>query len=357
MNRRSLLTTAVSGTAIGLAGCATNGGSMAEFNSTIESFSTTVPVYAEYVVEVRVENVGDERGSYPVKFAIDNAARSRSVTLDPGESNVVTFTHTFEEPGVRTVAVDDEKKEVAVIKYTEVFDDPILESAHTAMRDLSTLTETQTREFLVYPDVIAPRDEEATDSRSQLTLTETSTTDYDFETDRFHASMKRTLTGSTRRLDKWFAEGRVYTREQPAEGGPVETSVEESTFSEARRTNPPRILVGANPDSRRETETEYIYTVDHTDYVALRNFIDATVPESDLIAEYIDSLETFEAEIHIEKDTQYLTAVTVTAELIDEDTDKMMGTIDLSLEYSSYDGAVDVSVPRSVTAAVGARPQ
>ncbi len=355
MNRRSLLTTAVSGT-IAVAGCTSNSGPTTEFETTIESFSTTTPVYADYIVKIRVENVGNESGTYPVKFVVGDTARSQSLTLAPDESDIVTFSHTFETPGVRTVAIDGTEQEVTVVKYAKVFDDPILESTHTAMANLSTLTEMQTRNFVVYPDVISPLDEDETGEGEQITLAETSTTAYEFETNRCSASMERTLSGSTRTIEKWFADGRVYTREQP-EGKPVETSVKESTFSEAQRTNPPRLLAGINPHSRRETETQYVYTVDHSDSVALKNFIDAAVPESDLISGYTDYIETFEGEIHIDKNTRYITAVEVAAELVDDETDETMGTIDLALDYSGYNETVDVSVPQSVTAAVGVRPQ
>lgn len=75
----------------------------------------------EATISVNATNTGSANGSYTLELKVnDVVAGSQSVSLDPGESTTVEFTHTEDEVGTYTVAVGGLSKDYEVFEKTSV---------------------------------------------------------------------------------------------------------------------------------------------------------------------------------------------------------------------------------------------
>jgi PKD repeat protein len=115
-----------SGGAPGGGGGGGGGGSSGEpsIASPDVSFDATELVAGEtLIVQVTVENTGDGTGTKSVEFEIDDELiEDREITLAPGETRTLTFTHQFTTPGTKSVQIDaGEKRDVEVTPASSAF--------------------------------------------------------------------------------------------------------------------------------------------------------------------------------------------------------------------------------------------
>ena len=65
-------------------------------------------------VRLTARNIGDTVGSYQLPFAVGNETSTQRGQLTAGETRTHEFTHTFDEPGIYTIAAGDERIELTV---------------------------------------------------------------------------------------------------------------------------------------------------------------------------------------------------------------------------------------------------
>ena len=77
---------------------------------------STAKVGEEVTITATIKNTGDEQGRQTVRLAIDGrTAAQEPLALSPGESEDLSFRHTFDEPGDFTVTISTEDDSVSAL--------------------------------------------------------------------------------------------------------------------------------------------------------------------------------------------------------------------------------------------------
>ncbi|CQR48612.1 hypothetical protein BN996_00059 [Haloferax massiliensis] len=128
---------------------ATNGEAFADATLALDVFEPATFEYSNLTVEPQqvlpggdvvanatVENVGDVNGSYEAALTVDGEAQSPSDTggLQPGESTEVSFTTSFDDPGIYNVSIDELSTDDAELVSRTV---RVISPANTSVTDVS----------------------------------------------------------------------------------------------------------------------------------------------------------------------------------------------------------------------------
>ncbi len=94
-------------------------------STTASAENLTITTGQTVTVRMTARNIGETVGSYELPFVVGNESSSQSGRLEPNETATHEFTHTFEAPGVYTIAAGDDRIELTVEDETARTDAPV----------------------------------------------------------------------------------------------------------------------------------------------------------------------------------------------------------------------------------------
>lgn len=347
MGRHAVVVAAVVGVAL-LSGCALFDTAEPAFDITADGGAESI-INEEYVVTTTVNNTGDAAGSTNVTVSVDGENRTReAVTLEPGDNETVTYTHTFEEAGEHTLAVGNDSWTVEV--------QTPLAAAGEAMGNVSTYrTETDL-------EVTATASEDGTFARVEANTTERA--QYDREAEVAYSqsnTMSRIflanseegledaspLTEQRQVNETWHVDGTSYSRteENPDEEGSVTRDMGEQSFEEVDTLSDVDSLVGVldtDKVSRERQDGAYVYAFETDDTAVAETFLERVSDGSVDLSEL--TVQSVAVRVEISADTYRLTAMELRFRFTSPESNAE-ATANATVTVSEYGEPVTVEVP------------
>lgn len=332
--RRTLLTLFVVATVV-LSGCsALDGGDGGDGGITESASFPAGGVAGDQVsVEVTVDTVGDAAGESALELRVDGeTVDSASVSLDPGESQTVTLTHTFESAGEYDLAVAGEETTLTVYETPRAYVSAAMDDVETeryvenATLDGQAVVDGQARPF---------HQESSTTARKNLTA----------ETMYEREEQTTEFLGETteQTTETWVVDGTRYVREVDEDSG-------ETTYT----SGPAAEFDDGDSDFSAEALTEYLSTERTDDRYVFTFEAESSAEATDLWAA-IDENEEIPAtavssvslEYRADRRTGRLTEARFEVTLADY---QAFSTLDITIRQNvtAYDEPVAVAVPDEV---------
>lgn len=308
-----------------LAGCSTVLDSSPAFETTVESAPDEVAIGEQYNLTLAIENTGGEEGVHTATATIAGETRTRPVTVSPGETTTVTFSHTFTEPGEHNISlVENKTTSVTVV-------DPIAQALEHEPTAYATSGELRSQLGTMDSEDITTW--EARYNPGSKTM---NATVYNFGADKNAAP-------STERI--WFINGTKITKIHDTDFDQTDYSASDyDEWKDARFVSPRSVVEQFEGKPDNVTDTTYAYT--------------ATINETDSQKQIMESLgsrfryhittdylETLSVTVQIDKDTHRVSNITV--EAYSESSWHSKQTY-LSVDYYNYSDSEDITVPDDV---------
>lgn len=345
---RSLLVATSLVVLVSLAGCSMFDSPDPNFELSLDAGdSTEVVAGEEYAVSGLVENTGNGAGSYDLVFAVNGIEQeTKTVDLEPGESERVEFTHVIERPGNYTVSVNGVESTVTAVSR--------LDAAADTMDGTPAYATEERVEMNLEAEEIA--EGERAGERESISYTSEAAAVYnrDAETMRFAADTGMRVGESTFGVNEtqWYVDGVLYSRESNMVG---ETRYDARTteFETVDTSGDLTELLTSIETYTVEAEgNRRVYSVDRPDANITTQFLrtvkgydegfiseDAVVVDSNL-----DLVLT-----EVGNDWR-LTEMTMSMTFEGaEDSNPLEGTADVHVNVTEYNAPSNVTVPEEVT--------
>lgn len=308
-----------------LSGCSAVLNPSPEFETTVEPTTDQVAIGESYNVTLAVENTGGSDGAHTVTATIAGNTQTEPITLKPGETGTVTFSHTFTEPGTYSVSTgDNQTTTVTVI-------DPLRqalenETSYATSGELSVTDETMA-------------DEERTTWEARYTAGGDA-----MNATIIHAGDGVGNSAYTTRV--WTKDGTKFIETQDPTFNRTEYSAYDHLYDENARFVSPRPILeqfGGEPDA--VTDTDYVYTATPNTTDEREAVMSAVGGEFAYQFPTATNLENLSVEVRIDKDTTNLSTITLDTY---STTSWQSQRMHLSVDYHSYGEPVTVTVPDAV---------
>ncbi len=307
-----------------LAGCSTVLDSSPAFETTVESAPDEVAIGEQYNITLAIANTGGEKGVHTATATIAGETRTQPVTVSPGETATVTFSHTFNDTGEYTLSIADNKTtSVTVI-------DPIARALESEPVSYTTSGELRI-------------DRETTDSAG-LTTWEAR---YNPDSKRMNATIYTFVSGQQTTPDTervWFINGTTITKTHDSAFDQTEYSASDyDDWEDMKYVSAQSVLeqFGGAPDT--VTDTTYTYTASPNTTEARERIVDSLGSRFKyyITTDYLDDLSV---EVQIDRETHRVSNITIGAY---SNTEWTARQTNISVNYSNYGESNAEPVPDS----------
>ncbi|WP_436345106.1 CARDB domain-containing protein [Natronorubrum sp. FCH18a] len=334
-----------------LGGCAASE-ETAEFSVAVDDSADETLVNTSYEATATVSNDGGEAGAHSVDFVVDGETiATENVSLEPDETESVTFEHAFEESGEYEVSVGEAETSVTVLESP-------LSAVAEAMADLETY---ETRERTAMD--LTTQSEYGQDAELLMDGTATGRYDLTAETASLDRETDTEYLGFEFNTleEEWYEDGTRYTRERDRSDTEYEYETESTTFDDVAVDYAfPLAAVEDDPVEVSNGTVVYEAMIEDFDRLeALLDDDDVTPGEQDEESDEMEeALERVTVELGIDLSTARIDYMSATYDVDGLQFDDDMsgdGEITFDVEFVAFDDPVDTTVPAEVVDATAGR--